>query len=84
MFEEEKFCTNEFAYFVGVMQGDGSYGTYADRREGHTNKFRACFTLAAIDLEMVKNQLKYLIKYLEEMLQYTSVKEITYLNLALQ
>ena len=55
MIKKENFFTNEFAYFVGVMQGDGSYGTYIDRVK---NKFRTCLTLCAIDLEMVEKSVK--------------------------
>lgn len=51
MIDEKKLITSEFTYFVGAMQGDGSYGTYVN---SVNKKFRTCLMISAVDREMVE------------------------------
>jgi len=46
----EGLIDSNFCYFIGVMQGDGSYGNYIDSVK---NKKRTCLSLAGKDIEMV-------------------------------
>ena len=50
MLTKEELKNPEFSYFIGAVQGDGSYGKYVDRTKG---KFRTTLSLNANDLEMV-------------------------------